>query len=884
MKSYTRLTEKYLLGQKKRSLLTIFGIVLSVTLLTSIGTIGMSYRDKLIRQTIQEYGDYNVSFNNIPGEAVSKVVNHAAVDSAGIVSREGYAIISETSEKEKRENPFAAPYRYLNVKGYDAEAMNKLQIQLDAGRLPENSNEIILSTGSPNYFPSKPKLGDHIKLDLGYRVVASTGEAKNIYGTGDYGWSLDEDFRAQTEREFTVVGLMKPGRFSTWSSAFILPGITYNDYKTIDQDHKYFIYLNMKSLNQIKEKTESIVASLQLNDVDQGSALMLNRDNSIKNVRVEYNNELLKLYGKSTYEGVNNSLMLSFAAVILIIILCTSAVIYNAFHISVLERMTQFGILRCVGATPRQIRKIVVKEAALLSLIGIPIGIVAGTVFMKILFYNISFLALGFLNDMKMVVSWPILTIAGLLGFVTVYLSAIGPARQAAKASPLEAVRGSGSTQVDKVAKVKPSRFAKKLFGIEGQFAGRNLRRNKKRFRITAFSMVISIVLFIVFSGVVDLLMQQSTKSGIDYSYSIDYNGLSNRIDDHVYADIAKLDAVQHAYKFYNNQIMAIIPKNKIDSKYYELKKGMYVVEKGEGYRTDNNYLQSFGDNGLDALQSQLKAGTIDKEKMNQENGVIVVQKISVITEQGKQMIMDQTHFKVGDQIQIRAMDGSDEYKTVTVMGIADQSFLSRGYNESAILQFLTTPTVFANITGSDTYSRIFILANSDLSHKPIVDYLQALIQKDAGYSYYDKVAEQAKAQNDATTASIFFYGFIGIIVFIAFLNILNTVSTNLILRTKEFAVLKAIGMTQKEISKMILLEGVFYGLYAAVYGIIIGIALSYGIHRFFSGAVDIAWMIPWQSIGIAFIGAIITTLIATAWPMHRLNKISIVDALRKED
>ncbi|WP_039790983.1 ABC transporter permease, partial [Paenibacillus riograndensis] len=115
------------------------------------------------------------------------------------------------------------------------------------------------------------------------------------------------------------------------------------------------------------------------------------------------------------------------------------------------------------------------------------------------------------------------------------------------------------------------------------------------------------------------------------------------------------------------------------------------------------------------------------------------------------------------------------------------------------------------------------------------------------------------KAKNDAKTFSIFFYGFIGVIVLIAFLNIINTVSTNLILRTNEFATLKAIGMTQKEVRKMIILEGVFYGLFSAVIGIILGTALDYGIHLLFMGALDADWVFPWYSIGIAFAGSMIT-------------------------
>lgn len=153
-------------------------------------------------------------------------------------------------------------------------------------------------------------------------------------------------------------------QLTNWSSSYIFPAITFNDNKTIDNKKKYFIYVKMKSLSGIQKKTEAIVSSLQLDNAEQGSAMQLGREHSFKSVRIEYNNELLKLYGKSIYKGVNNSLILAFSAVIVIVMICTIAVIYNTFHISVLERISQFGMLRCIGATPTQIRKIVMQEAA----------------------------------------------------------------------------------------------------------------------------------------------------------------------------------------------------------------------------------------------------------------------------------------------------------------------------------------------------------------------------------------------------------------------------------------------------------------------------------------------------------------------------------------
>lgn len=883
MHKYTGLTEKYLLGQKKRSILTIVGIILSVTLLTAVGTLAMSYQDKLVRQTIQDYGDYEVSFNGVPGKDVPRIVNQAAIGSAGVIHRIGYAIISSTSEKEQKENPFAAPYRYLNVKGYDAQAMSKLQVQLESGRLPQKPNEIILSSWSLNTFASKPAIGDKITLSLGDRIEASTGKVKSANSIGDYGWDLDEKFEPRMKQQYTVVGVMKTAKNVTWSSTFIYSAITYDDHQKIDPSQNFFIYARMKSMDNIRDKSEAILSSLGWRSVDQGSAQELNRENVLKDIRIEYNNELLKLFGKSTYANVNQSSTYAFAAIVLIIMGCTSAVIYNTFHISVLERISQFGMLRCIGATPAQIRRIVFKEATVLSLIAIPIGLFTGTVLMKVLFYNISLLTLGFLNDMHMIISVPILLAAAGLGLIVVFLSALGPAKLASTVSPLEALKTSGSTVVEQGDFKRLSFAGNKWLGFEGRFASRNIRRNRKRFRITAFSMIISIVMYIVFNGLVNVLSTTST-SGINYSYSLDYQGMSKRIPNSVYNKLATLDGVKQAYSFYNHQLQAIIPKEKLNPDYYQQQEEMYTVEQENGYRTDNNFLSSYGINGLQELRSKLNSGSIDASQMNDENGVIVIQKISMITEKGTNMIIDQTRFKVGDKIRVRSMDDKQSYKTVTVVGIADQGPLSDKYSESAIIQMITTPKVIENITGDNAYDRIFIQASPETDNGAIVGYFKSLVQQDAGYNYRDRVEEMKQARNDAMTLNIFLYGFIGVIAAIAFLNILNTVSTNLILRTKEFAVLKAIGMTQKEIRKMVLLEGVFYGVFAGVYGSLLGTGLSYSVSYLMRNAVQIEWVMPWSSILIGSLGAIIATLIASYWPLRRLERIQITDGLRGEN
>jgi putative ABC transport system permease protein len=400
--------------------------------------------------------------------------------------------------------------------------------------------------------------------------------------------------------------------------------------------------------------------------------------------------------------------------------------------------------------------------------------------------------------------------------------------------------------------------------------------------------MVISILLFIVLSDVVNVMKESMQVSGAKYSYSLTYNRTSGQIDEGIYTKITSLVGVQEAYKFYNSQVTAMIPQNKVNPTYYELKKDHYGVTDQNSYITDNNFIQSYGYNGLEDLKTKLTSGSINKEQIDAENGVIVIQKINVTTDNGKQIITNQTNFKVGDKIQIRNMEGNyrdhPKYHTVTVVGIADHDLLSDQYTDSAILTFITTPKVYTKVIGADSYKRIFILADPEKATEPITSYLQSVVDKDAGYNYNDKVTELAEAKNDTITTGIFLYGFMGVIILIAFLNIINTVSTNLILRTKEFAVLKSMGMTQSQMTKMIFLESMFYGVIAAIYGSIIGTAISYGVHHLLINAIDMGWSIPWSNIVITFLGAIITTIIASLWPLRKLRKTSIVESLRGEN
>lgn len=849
MKNYSEITYKYLLHHKKRTILTILGIVLSVALITSIGTIGISYRDKLANEAIQYTGNYYVSFSNVKSADVNKISNNVIVLSSGIQIDEGTCLMSDTSKKDI--DAGAPPHRYISITGYDKPGFNMMPVSLKSGRLPKSSNEIAVDYWALNYLNGNPKIGDKIKLYSGIR------ESKECGGVVDkYSWYTDETFKKTGEKEYTIVGILSPKNFLSNS-------ISANAVTCIDKTDSFKscnVFVKMASMDNVQGKSQEILKTLSSKPT------------------VKYNNELLRPYFKGINQKVNKGLALAVTFIVLLITVCTIAVIYNTFNISILERISQFGLLRCVGTTPGQIKRIVFKEALILGLIGVPLGLLTGIFAMRIVLYVVGLLKFNMLANVSIVVSPLILVLSSIIGFITIFLSAAFPAMQASRISPMEAVKNSRSVKIEKIKKVKKSNLAKAVFGAEGLFASRNLRRNKKRFRITIFSMVISIVLFIVFGSFINYAFKITglqSKGSIDYTlYTPDSVN-----SDSIYKDLRNIAAVQNVYKYYNLSFPLTVPDNKINPVYEKLS-GKSIQNKDGKKQIQDVTLLSYGDDNLAELNKNLISGSIDKNSLNKQNGIMLVQTTKASTKDKRSAAIDVTKYNVGDEIQTPEMDKDNSGAKLKVMAILDKGILNEKYNEREGILLITTEEVFKKVTGIKDSSAFLITAKPDVSHTKITNYLSSLKYKNPGYFYNDSAAEAAQNRNDAISVSIFLYGFIGVIILIGCLNIENTISTNIILRTKEFAVLKAVGMTDGAIKKMIILEGVFYGLMAAFYGGVIGTGLYYVLFKILIQVQEVEWVMPWANIIISIIGAIAAALISSILPMKKISSRGIVENL----
>lgn len=857
MNSYKNITYKYLKQQKNRTLLTIIGIILSVAMISSVGTIIEGARNSTIESAIRNHGSYHINFNNLDKEEMNSLKNHVEVDEIGISIKEGSARIVELSEEEKEMYSNSGSYRYIEVEGYDEDALNLLPLEISQGRNPKSSDEIAIEKWMTSYFEEEVELGSTVTLSLGDRSIDSNQEIS---------------YEPTEEKEYTVVGFIQP-KFK-WSGNLITDGITGIDEGNTDEN--YSAYFTLTNIKDAQEKANIIAEDIGIDLED-----------------VSLNDKLLRLYAEGVDEMFNETMILMVLFIVGLIVISTIAVIYNAFNISVLERISQFGLLRSIGATPSQIRGIVLKEAFILSLISIPIGFISGVGAMKVVFYIISKLQFGtdMFGSMEISLSSTVFLISAVVGLTTVFLSAIGPAVKAGKVSPLEAVRNTGSLKKETFKKVKSFSFIRKILGVEGEIAYKNLKRNRKRFIITVFSMVISISLFITFSSFSDYMFKagiiEETTTGNFSAWMNDTNEFDN-----IYNEIKTIENVKRVYRLKEINGEVLLEEGKINEAALEAMPYL-LDEKRDGLtKVQNIEILTIGDENLHLLESVLEEGTVNIEDLEEDNGVLVINNTYVYNQNtNNRKLIKGYSLKLGDKVEFLPYNFDEEgkdrvYKDLNVVGVLERGILEDGYSLNGGINIITTEKNLQSILDGDMTrnSRLIIEMEENADFQPIREYLE---EKENAMPYftYTDYAELAEMSKTVTIImSIFLYGFVTLITLISSINIINTISTNIILRTKEISMIKAVGMTQSGIKRMVALESLFYGIYAAVIGGALGTGLAYTIFNLVIRLGDFEWTIPWNNIAIACIGATIVALLSGIIPLKRINEGIIVENMKVDE
>ncbi|AVQ39193.1 ABC transporter ATP-binding protein [Clostridium botulinum] len=846
IKNYKQVTGRYLKANKKRTIITIIGIVLSVALIATIGLFFKGTQDAQVENVMRTVGSYHLMFERANEDLVNKMKNDSRVSSSGIYTASDPIKVGDKISIQE----IVASDKALELLPFNAKE----------GRLPENEKEVAVEKWALGYIDKSAEIGKNIKIN---------GKDYTLVGV------LENSSVTQMQNAATV--LMKNNNINT---------------------EKANLLVKISSKVDLQKATKELKKFRGRNKVEENNMLLM-----YQGAKKDYSTR--GLYG-------------AIFIVIGIVVISTIAVIYNSFQISVVERVKQFGLLRAVGTTKKQIRNMVLREATLVAIIAIPLGLLCGIIAVYSVGFVFSLIGGDSVLPTKLSISPIILLGSGAVGLFSIYASALIPANFAGKISPLVAISSRATISKEKVNRRK-NKLVEKLFKFEGVLALKNIKRNRKRYRITVFSIVISVVLFISFKSLIDMStnfrnelnesqnihfkIYKSSEGLGDQDIKIDDLTLDNKIEDKI-KDQSVVDKVYGEYRAYNFY-GAIDDKLEV-SDVKDIKDVYRKVNVNGQEKTVMDVSMSIYDNdALELTKNYLKSGSIDIEKLNQENGVIVINKNKVLRpELHKSYMGPLADLKVGDEISVQYKEnqkvydekykdniefGKGKVKKVKVMAIVDVSTFNLGsdvqHESEKALKVITSPDVMKKLSESkEIKPGYFNIKVKDANKDQLaMNDIEGAIKEDPSLRIINIIDENKREKSEVLMMEILVYSFIAVISLIGSVNIINTVTTNIILRKREFAALKSIGLTQKGLKKMVTLEGILYGITGAIYGSVLGCGLSYLLANQLMKSREFVWPVPWQAVVIASVSAILIGYISVLSPLSRIKKENLIEAIREE-
>ena len=850
-----KFTKKNLKLNKKRTIVTIIGIMLSTALICAVAGMVSSTQKTLANAMRADHGNYHMRFENVPTEELKFIEENVNVESYFLTKNVGYAKLDGSINPGK-------PYLFLME--FDKNALQNSSFKIVEGRLPENENEVVISQHIIDNGGVELKVGDTLSLDVGTRRLVEDGYILNqnnpyLADEENNEENLEEEITDTQHKTYTIVGIMK--RPSYELEDYQAPGytiITYSD--NINNTDVANISVLFNNVGDYEETTEQIV-----NTVKEDTGVDIS---TVANVNV------IRFDGGLSENTMN--VLYGIAGVIIVIIVVSSVfVIRNSFAISVAEKTKQYGMLASVGATKKQIRKTVLLEGTYIGAIAIPLGILCGIIAIVVLLWIVNYLIGDMMGGVVFIYNVPLLPIllSIVISAITIYLSCIIPAIRASRISPIEAIRGNEDIKI-KAKKIKTSKLTKKIFGIGGVIASKNLKRNKKKYRTTVISLVVSIAIFISLSSFLDYGKRAVGLYYTDMKYNVDvYNG-----DIELYNEIAQLNNIDdYSYSFTTS---AIIDIEKYGSEYgkkiSEINRAYYEEAERETEYQDTIAVIMFSNDYFKKFIKELGLNENDYK-----NIAILEDDEFEYNEDGTSVLRNYYNIKEGETITINL---NGEERQVTIAKRSDQRPM--GFEGSyATGGWIFVSEDFMEDKDNEIISTGMYINSSDASQ--LERDINNIIADNDSYKnvHITNLAEFADQERRILLlVSIFLYGFITVITLIGVTNIFNTITTNMILRSKEFANLKSIGMTTKEFNKMIRLESLLYGLKSLLIGIPIGLLGSFCIYQAFKNSVDFGYMIPWVSILISIIFVFIIVGATMKYSLSKINKQNIIETIRQDN
>lgn len=872
MSLLNKLTIKNLNLNKKRTVVTIIGIMLSVALITAVASIYSSGIKSLIKYETCEKGNFHTAFYNVPVSDIDIFENNRNIETINITKNVGYAKIDSKNEYK--------PYAF--IKAFTKDSLKNLSVKLVDGRLPENENEVVIPTHLKTNGRLFLNIGDSITLDIGKRIDNSNYELNqnNPYQKNDE--EVGESIVETTSKTYKIVGIIE--RPATNIEGYSAPGYTFITYLEENKINGIVDVYARFSKDGVKNSYETIANVLgvdaklfkKVNDNEKQASNKelkeyLNQMDKAKYSDINVNSYLIALETNPISNSGIGGLGIVVGIVIGIIVFTSIFCIKNSFDISITEKIKQYGMLRSIGATKRQIKRNVFYEATILGLIGIPLGLLLGFIASYILIIISNYYLDGTLTEgLKLVFSfsWLSVLVAIILGIVTIYFSAFRSAKRASKVSPIDSIRNSANIKINP-KKIKSPKLIKSIFGVGGEISFKNLKRNKKKYRTTVISIVVSVFIFIALSGFMKLAFQQ-----VDHELEIsDFNislstTITNNESYNKFIETTRLANIEDYTIFRNSEISFTGNHyNKEYAKFLNLaidkNNSTYVSIISIGEEQFKKYVDSLG---LNYNEFRNKAILVDKGYVSNYN------KSNKLTTKYMRVF----NFNKGDIIDATITDKDKKIK-IEIGAVSDiKPFGFKGVDGQYLI-------ISDEMFDANFKSKVLTIYYKSNDANKLQDDLDDFLK---GEDYnINNVDENVKIMSNLfTLVGIFLYGFIIVISLIGITNIFNTITTNMELRKQEFAMLKSIGMTTKEFNRMIRLESLFMGIKSLFFGVPIGITLSYIIYHFLSEESGIPYKLPIEAILIAIAVVFILISLIMKYSMSKINKQNTIETIRNEN
>lgn len=841
------LTIKNLKLNKKRTIVTIIGIILSTALMVGIGLLFSSFQDYMIRETISYNGKYEAEYGDV------------SLDKLNSIDKKDFSYFYQKAIGFSKFDSANEYKPYLYISSVDKEYFKELH--LISGRFAENDSELVISNHINTNGGASYKIGDIITLKYGERVI----EGVNTLANNEY--YEEETLNIVGEKTYTIVGIVERSNFEDYSAS----GYSTFTLDMNDKEGTVNVFVMFNNKKKIIKQSEDL-------------AKKLGYDNAIS-----YNSTLLALYGESTYGNIMKSMITMIVIMLSLVSIGCIVVIYNSFAISVMERKKEFGLLSSIGATKKQLSYTIFFEALIEGTIGIILGIGGayigiGTVILIInnLIGDILVLKLNLVTNIMFII------IPVIFMILVIFISALVPSRRAAKVSPIEAIRQNDDIKINK-KKIKTGKLVNKLFGIEGEIALKNIKRNKKKYRVTIVSLFISIVLFISFSSYMNYTIDtaSSVMGEVPYDYQISYFGDDNDIDalDKI-SEIIKSNDVKE-YVSYSASNLSIIGNYTYSDEYLDF------------------YKSAYGDDGIKALTNlkyqYISIYILDDISYNKYKELIGLDKDSVILlnkfkgvsyGNNKRVNYDIPVINNGDiNIKICNFDDNDEdvdttkycNKKIDNIFITNKSFdLIEEFSYMSDFKLIVNKKLYDNISDSGTHYTQFNIISDNTDN---IDKLTKELDKYDNVNYTNVKESMKQANNMILVIKILMYGFIGLVTLIGVTSVFNTISTSMALRKREFAVLRSIGLTRKGFNKILFFESLFFGLKSLIYAIPVSLGVTIIIHYALADMMSInSIVIPWKAIIISIVSVFVIVLLTMMYSTSKIKKHNIIEQIREEN